>query len=327
MRHSTQVNIARTGVQISQLGLGTAPLAGLYTPVSDSESDELVLACLENGINYFDTAPMYGHGISELRLGRILKNSTKPYVVQTKVGRVLNPTDNAGRELFANADLHLEPIFDYSADGIKRSIDESLQRLGIDHIDIALLHDPDDYLKEAIGVAYPVLDDLRRQGIIKGVGVGVNVTATAVTVMNECDLNIVLIAGRYTLLDQDAENALLPLALTKKVSVLAAGVYNSGVLADPKPGSTYDYLPASQEILDRARAISQFLNERNVSLTAAALQFPLRHPAVTAVLTGSRGKNELLANIHDFDTDLPENLWEELESAGLIQKLARGESS
>lgn len=324
-RHNTKINISDTGLQISRLGLGTAPLAGLFTPVSDSESDELVLATLESGINYFDTAPQYGHGTSEIRLGRILKESKKPFVVQTKVGRVLNPTASADRELFANANPHLEPIFDYSSEGIKRSIEESLQRLGLDHIDIALLHDPDEYLDRAISDAYSVLDDYRRQGIIKGVGVGTNACAPAIHIMKECDLDIILIAGRYSLLDQEAERELLPMALAKSVAILVAGVYNSGVLANPNPGSTYDYLPASQEIIDRARAIGQFLKERGVSLTAAALQFPLRHPAVTAVLTGSRNTTELHANIHDFNTDLPENLWQELESTGLIQTMRRGD--
>ena len=321
IRHNTKVNIAGTELEVTKLGLGTAPLGGLFTSVLDSESDELINYAFDSGLNFFDTAPLYGHGVAEIRLGRILKNIDRPYVLQTKVGRVLNPTDSADKSWFADANPHLEPIFDFSADGVKRSIEESLQRLGVDRIDIALLHEAEDHLDTAIHEAYPVLDDYRRQGVIKGIGMGINFCAPAVRIMKECDLNVALIAGRYTLLDQEAEDELFPLAIEKRVSILAAGVYNSGVLANPNPGATYDYLPASDEIISRARAIGEFLKERNVSLTAAALQFPLRHPAVTVVLTGSRSKAELASNISDFNTDLPANIWSDLEAAGLIQPL------
>lgn len=320
-RHNTKVNIAGTDLQVTKLGLGTAPLGGLFTSVLDSDSDELINSAFDNGLNFFDTAPQYGHGTAEFRLGRILKNIGKPYVLETKVGRVLNATDNADKAWFADANPHLEPNFDFTAEGVKRSIDESLLRLGVDHIDLALLHDAEDHLDTAIRESYPVLDDYRRQGIIKGVGMGLNLCAPSVRIMQECDLNVALIAGRYTLLDQEAQDELFPLAVKKNVSILAAGVYNSGVLANPNSGATYNYLPASDEIINRARAIGEFLKERNVSLTAAALQFPLRHPAVTVVLTGSRSKSELESNIKDFNADLPENIWSELESAGLIQPL------
>ena len=321
IRHNTKVNIAGTDLQVTKLGLGTAPLGGLFTSVLDTDSDELINSAFDNEINFFDTAPQYGHGTAEIRLGRILKNIGKPYVLETKVGRVLNATEAADKAWFADANPHLEPIFDFSAEGVKRSIEESLARLGVDHIDLALLHDAEDHLDTAIREGYPVLDDYRRQGIIKGVGMGLNLCAPSVRIMKECDLNVALIAGRYTLLDQEAQDELFPLAMKKNVSILAAGVYNSGVLANPNPGATYNYLPASEEIINRARAIGEFLKARNVSLTAAALQFPLRHQAVTVVLTGSRSKAELESNIEDFNTDLPTNIWSELEASGLIQPL------
>lgn len=320
-RHNTRVNIAGTDLEVTKLGLGTAPLGGLFTSVLETDSDDLINSAFDHGINFFDTAPLYGHGTAEIRLGRILKNIGKPYVLETKVGRVLNATEAADKAWFADANANLEPIFDFTAEGVKRSIEESLQRLGVDHLDLVLLHDADDHLDAAIREGYPVLDDYRRQGIIKGVGVGLNLCAPALRIMTECDLNVALIAGRYTLLDQEAQEELFPLALKKNVSILAAGVYNSGVLANPNPGATYNYLPASQEIIDRSRAIGAFLKERNVSLTAAALQFPLRHPAVTVVLTGSRSKGELESNIHDFNIDLPADIWSELEASGLIQPL------
>ncbi len=319
-RHSDLVNIKGTDLQVSRLGLGTAPLGGLFTSVEDKDSDELIHSAFDNGINFFDTAPQYGHGTAEIRLGRILKAANKPYILETKVGRVLNPTENADKAWFADANPKLEPIFDFSADGIKRSIDESLKRLQVDHIDIALLHDAEDHLRDAIEKAYPVLDSLRSQGVIKGVGMGLNWCPPSVTILKECDLNVALIAGRYTLLDQEAQDELFPLALKKNCSILIAGVYNSGVLANPNPGATYNYVPASEEIITRARKIGEFFSQRNIPLTAAALQYPQRHPAVTMVLTGSRSRAELESNIADFNMEIPSSIWQELEESGLVQE-------
>jgi D-threo-aldose 1-dehydrogenase len=312
----------RTTLELSRLSLGTAPLAGLFTSVKDDESDALIHTAFGAGINYFDTAPLYGHGSAEIRLGRILKTSKAPYVLETKVGRILKHVEAAEPvPWFPDADPHIEPVFDYSRDGILRSIDDSLERMGVDHIDIALMHDCENHSDEAIDNAYPVLANLRDQGIIKAVGVGLNFVDVAMKIMKAVDLDIALIAGRYTLLDQSAGAALLDYALERQVDITIGGVFNSGVLADPKPGATFEYLPASDEIIKKAQDIRAFLTERGIPLTAAALQFPLRHPAVTSVLTGSRSSAELLANIADFDRALPENIWTELEDAGLIERL------
>jgi D-threo-aldose 1-dehydrogenase len=313
----------RVDLELTRLSLGTAPLAGLFKSVDISESDQLIHTALDNGMNYFDTAPLYGHGLAEERLGRILSNVTKPFVLQTKVGRVLNWVEKADPvPWFPDADPHIQPVFDYSADGIKRSLEESLKRLGVDHVDIALMHDAENHIPEAINIAYPVLADLKRQGVIKAVGIGINFCDIAIEIMKNVDLDIVLLAGRYTLLDQSAQNKLLPYALERKVDITIGGVFNSGVLADPKPGATFEYLPASDEIIAKAQAIGAFLSERGIPLTAAALQFPLRHPAVTSVLTGSRNSKELLANMADFDLELPEDIWNQLEDAGLIEKMS-----
>lgn len=320
-RHAELVNVKGTDLSISRLSLGAAPIGGLYTSVSEATSDSVMAAVFAAGINYIDTAPLYGYGVSEVRVGRGLRAAGKPYVLSTKVGRVLNPGKNLERDKFPDSDPNTEVVFDFSADGIRRSLDDSLNRLGVDKIDIAYIHDPDDHLSEAINTAYPVLDDLRAQGVISAIGVGMNHCTTAMIMMREADLNIALIAGRFTLLDQEAQNELYPLALKRNVSIVAAGVYNSGVLANPNPGAYYDYLPATGEIIDRARKIGAVLKEFNVSLTAAALQFPLRHPAVATVLTGSRTQEELEANIADFDTELPDGIWGELEAAGLIEPL------
>ena len=312
----------RTSLELSRLSLGTAPLAGLFTSVKDEESDALIHTAFDAGINYFDTAPLYGHGSAEIRLGRILRTLKSPYILETKVGRILKKVEAAEPvPWFPDADPHIEPVFDYSRDGILRSIDDSLARMGVDHIDIALMHDCENHSEEAINNAYPVLANLRDQGIIKAVGVGLNFVDVAMKIMKAVDLDIALIAGRYTLLDQSAGTALLDYALERQVDITIGGVFNSGVLADPKPGATFEYLPASDEIIKKAQDIRAFLNERDIPLTAAALQFPLRHPAVTSVLTGSRSSAELLSNIADFDRALPENIWTELEDAGLIERL------
>lgn len=320
-RHSERVSIKGTALEVTRLGLGTAPLGGLFTSVDEQDSDDLIVAAFDHGINFFDTAPQYGHGVAEQRLGRILQRVGKPFVLETKVGRVLNPTNQADKAWFADADPHLEPIFDFSADGVKRSIEDSLRRLGVDHIDIALLHDAEDHLPQAIEEAYPVLDSFRSQGVIKAVGMGLNLCQPSVTIMKNTDLNVALIAGRYTLLDQEGQEELFPLALKKNVSILAAGVFNSGVLANPVAGAKYNYVDASDEVIKRAQEIGKFLRERNIPLTAAALQFPLRHPAVTAVLTGSRNRAELESNIKDFDVTIPDSIWAELEASGLVAKL------
>ena len=322
-RHNQKIGMKRVDLELTRLSLGTAPLAGLFKSVDISESDQLIHTALDNGMNYFDTAPLYGHGLAEERLGRILGKVSQSFVLQTKVGRVLNWVEKADPvPWFPDADPHIQPVFDYSADGIKRSLDESLKRLGVDQIDIALMHDAENHISEAINIAYPVLADLKRQGIIKAIGIGINFCDVAIEIMKNVDLDIVLLAGRYTLLDQSAQNKLLPYALERRVDITIGGVFNSGVLADPKPGATFEYLPASDEIIKKAQEIGAFLKNLGIPLTAAALQFPLRHPAVTSVLTGSRNSKELLANAADFDLELPEDIWNQLENAGLIEKMS-----
>ena len=323
-RHNQKISFKRVPIEVTRLGLGTAPLGGMFTSVAESDSDALIATAFDLGINYFDTAPLYGYGRSEVRLGRALRALKKDFVISTKVGRVLNDTKDSDREFFKDADPTKESVYDWSADGIKRSINESLERLGLDHIDIVLLHDCEDYLEQTLREAYPVLDSYRSQGIIKAVGMGLNLCAPSVAIMKDTDLDCALIAGRYTLLDQEAQHELFPLALKKNVSMIIGGVFNSGVLANPVPGAMYNYAPVSDELLKKAQAIKKLLDSRNVSLTAAALQFPLRHPAVTTVLTGSRNSTELRANVADFDLEIPGDIWKELEESGLVEPLSLG---
>ena len=317
-RHATKVGLAATGLEITRLGLGTAPLAGFGRSLAEDDCDALIAYALDQGINFFDTAPFYGFGKAEVRLGRGLLKNGKPYVLETKVGRVLDPATNPDKGIFTDVLPGVAPVFDLSADGVKRSIDESLDRLGLDLIDIALMHDIENHMDQAINEAFPVLAEYRSQGIIKGVGTGLNYCAETMRMINECDLDVVLIAGRYTLLDQEAGRELIPLAQKKNVAVLAAGVFNSGVLANPRAGSTFDYAPAPEEVIQRAIKIGAFLNERGVSLTAAALQFPIQNPGVTTVVIGASDASELEKNINEFNLDLPNGLWEELREAGLI---------
>lgn len=321
-RYSEKVKLKRSELEVTRLSLGTAPLGGLFASVSDKDGDELLNGALDLGINYFDTAPQYGHGVAEIRLGRALQNAKVPFVVETKVGRVLKRVEGVEPEKwFPDAPRDIVPIYDYSKEGIKRSFEESLERLGLPHIDIVLMHDAEDYIPDAINNAFPVLADLRSQGLIKAIGLGMNYAEPALEIMKNTDLDIALIAGRYTLLDQIAQEELFPYALEHNIDISMGGVLNSGVLANPVAGATYNYLPASDEIIARAQKIGAFLKDRGVPLIAAALQFPLRHPAVTSVLTGPRTFAELQSNANDFDRALPADIWAELEDANLISRI------
>jgi D-threo-aldose 1-dehydrogenase len=322
-RHNEIVKLKRSDLQLTRLGLGSAPLGGLFKAVTDEEAARVFQRALDLGIRYFDTAPQYGTGIAEIRMGRALQNAKGPFVVETKVGRLIRKSDNVVPEIwFPDAPRDIVPVYDYSADGIRRSIEESLERLGLPHIDIALMHDAEDFIPEAINNAFPVLADLRSQGILKAIGLGMNYVDPALQIIKNTDLDIAHIAGRFTLLDQVAQNELFPYALAHNMDITMGGVLNSGVLANPAPGATYNYLPASDEMIARAKKICDFLKEREIPLIAAAVQFPLRHPAVTSVVAGPRNLYELDTYVENFNFDIPASVWTDLEDAGLVAKLA-----
>jgi D-threo-aldose 1-dehydrogenase len=313
MAHNTKVEIA-PGVKISTMGIGAATFGGLFTSMSDSDAVDVVQSAFAHGINYFDTAPHYGKGSSERRLGALLKTYPRnSFVLSSKIGRLLVPTSHGADPDFLDADPSVERKFDYSAQGVERSLKDSLERLGLDSIDIVFVHDPDNHADVAIKEAYPALAKMRDQGIVKAIGIGMNQSAIPTRFVQETDIDIVLLAGRYTLLDQSGAKDLLPAALAKGVSVLAAGVYNSGILANPVKGATYDYAPASDEIVARAKMISDFLQEQGVSLSRAALQYPLRHPAVKALLVGSRSSAEVDANVAAFNDVVSDSVWDALD--------------
>ena len=314
MKHNDIVRL-RTGVEISRLSLGTAAFGGLYRSVSETDCTDTLLTAINNGINFIDTAPHYGKGTSEVRIGKAIAGRDRSsFVISTKVGRLLVPSDAEIDEFFMDADNSVERKFDFSAKGVRQSLESSLERLGIESVDILLIHDPDAHADEAILEAYPELDRMRSEGIIKAIGVGMNQCAIPTRIMKETDIDVVLIAGRYSLLDQEAMEELLPTALARNVDVIVAGVFNSGILANPVKGATFDYLPASDELLAKAVRIREVLDEHQVSLTSAALQFPLRHPAVKSVLVGCRSAAEVESNIEEFDKTIENRAWDDLES-------------
>ena len=309
MRHDRKVALHR-GVNVTQLALGTAPLGGLFNSVSDSDGKSALNMAFAAGINFVDTAPHYGKGVAETRLGEYLQPFPRSsYVISSKLGRVLVPTSGAADPDFADANTDVERVFDYTASGIERSLKDSLERLGLDFLDIAFIHDPDDYADVAITQAYPALEKLRDQGLVKLIGVGMNQSAIPTRFVHETDIDLVLIAGRYSLLNQSAAVDLLPAALVRGVDIIIGGVFNSGVLANPTPQSFYDYAPVTTEVLNRALALEKLLEEFGVTLAQAAIQFPLQHPAVKSVLVGCRTANEVKQNIEAFNAPIPQSAW------------------
>ncbi len=306
---------------ISRLSLGCAPLGNLYKGVDPTDAHATLHAALDAGITFFDTAPLYGVGLSESRVGEAL--STVPrdrFRIATKVGRLLEPNlPGAPTEesIFEDTpDVH--PVFDFSADGVHRSLEASLERLGLDRVDIVHVHDPDNHMDQAIHEAYPALRRWRDEGVVGAIGAGMNFAEPLARIVREADVDCVLLAGQYTLLNQNGLNDLLPLCEETHTSVIAAAVFNTGVLADPSDGATYFYSSASPEILDRARRMRDVCARYDVPLAAAAIQFALGHPAVATVLCGMRSPAEVAENSAAFELPIPPDLWAELKSESLL---------
>ncbi len=271
------------------------------------------------GIRFFDTAPLYGNGLAEQRLGKVLRERSRgDFALATKVGRLLR-TDAPPEpgQVFQGAPP-LNPVFDFSYDGVMRSFEESLLRLGMERIDVLHIHDPDNHFNQALEGAYRALDSLRDDGLISAVGAGMNQVEMLIRFAREADFDCFLLAGRYTLLDQTGGDELLPMCLERGIAIIAGGVYNSGILADPTPGTHYNYLPASADLLERAQRIGVVCSRHSVPLKAAAIQFPLGHPAVNSVLIGCRSAAEVEENVHMFETPIPAQLWEELKTERLL---------
>jgi len=319
----TERTLGRGGLVVGPNAFGLAPLGNLAREVSDHNAFEALEAAWASGVRYYDTAPHYGLGLGERRLGGFLR--TKPreeYIVSTKVGRLLveNPRgaqpDDGGFAVVS--DLMRHP--DYSADGVRQSLEESLERMGIDRVDIVFVHDADDHYQEAMDGAFPALDAMRRERIITSYGAGMNQSAMLTDFVLNTDLDVVMCAGRYTLLEQGALADLLPAAAERNVSIVAAAVFNSGLLARDRPpaGVTYDYAPASASVIARVNAMADICEAHGVPLPAAALQFALGHPAVATVCTGARSAEQVVRNAALFTIPIPDELWSDLASAGLV---------
>lgn len=303
--------LPRSGLKVSRLGFGTAALSGLYQPTPESDAIEAIQTALRQGITLFDTAPFYGTGLSETRLGIGLQGVPRQqYVISTKVGRTIQPDRKV-----SNSASNWQSGFDLSSDGVQRSLEGSLQRLNVDRVDIALVHDPDsapDGYRAALREAIPALNRLKEQGVISAVGVGINQWEMLDNFLQDGDLDIVLLAGRYTLLEQSSA-VFLDRCAERRVGVMLGGVFNSGILATgATPGAMYNYTPAPEAILDRVRALDTLCRRYSVSLKTAALQFPLRHSAVSSVVVGMGSPNEVQENIAALNADVPDALWREL---------------
>jgi D-threo-aldose 1-dehydrogenase len=318
------VKVGRTSVDVTRLGFGGAPIGNLYSEVSDVEARGAVDAAWDAGIRYFDTAPHYGLGLSERRLGAALADRPRDeYVLSTKVGRLLAPADGVGDDIeaggFAVPATHRR-VWDFTADGIKRSLESSLDRLGVDRVEIVYLHDPDDHWEQAASEGFPALAELRAQGVVGAIGVGMNQWEMPARFVRETDVDVVMLAGRYTLLEQHALPEFLPLCQERGVSVVAAGAFNSGLLARPEvpQDAKYDYAAAPPELVNRASRIAEVCERYGVTLPQVAIQFPLGHPAVSCVVIGSRTADQMRANAEHFEVAVPPSLWEELRAEGLL---------
>ena len=315
-----RVRLGRSSLEVTRLGLGTAPLGGLFEPVSDSDAEATIATAWSHGVRFFDTAPLYGFGLAEQRLGAFLRKQPRDnYVLSTKVGRLLRPDVGAPRE-----DPHykgtppLRPRFDYSYDGVMRSVEESLVRLGLDRIDILLVHDPDDHYDEAVAGAFRALQRLRDDGSIKAIGAGMNQSEMLARFADAAPVDCFLLAGRYTLLDQGALTTLFPICTRKNIAILLGGIYNSGILANPHGQAKFNYEDADASLVARARALDALCKQHGIALKAAAIQFCLAHPAVTIGLQGARTAQEAADNIAMAHAPIPAAFWHELRASQLI---------
>lgn len=327
-----QVALGRTGLAVTRLAFGSATIGGLFREVAEQDAVDTCEHAARMGIRYFDVAPVYGYGNSERRLGAVLSALPRAsFVVSTKVGRLLIDRDApvAGLDVdhqrvgtqddyFYRGTPPVRPVFDYSRDGVIRSLEASLERLGLDRVDIVYIHDPDAHWQQAIGEAYPALERLRSEGVVRAIGVGMNQVAMLERFAREGDFDAFLVANRYTLLDQEAMPQLLPLCRERGIAVMLGGVFNSGILAEPRPGARFGYLPADDALIARAQRIRDTCERHGVPLRAAAVQFALAHPAITAMVAGVRTSAQLDEYPELMRRDIPDDLWSDLKSQGLL---------
>ncbi len=329
-RSQSQVH-ARTGIGFRPIGFGGAPIGNFNGAFTDDSAQSLIHHAWDLGVRYFDTAPGYGTGLSEYRLGYALRRyAGEDLTVSTKVGRVVSPTLNG--PTVDGQYIDLPPFtaeFDYSYDGVMRGIEQSMQRMLTDRFDIVYIHDCDRYthgtdqpsqFRTAIDGAYPALESLRDQGVVGAIGFGVNETDVMADAVKATDVDICLLAGRYTLLEQEPLDDLLPLCEQRGVGITLGGVYNSGILATgPTEGARFNYAPAPADVREKAAKLEEVCRDHDVPLAAAALQFAFAHPVVVNIIVGARTTDQQQRNADLFDTEIPTALWDELRSIGLIR--------
>jgi D-threo-aldose 1-dehydrogenase len=328
--------VARSGAELifSELGFGTAPLGNMYHPLTEKEARMTLDAAWNAGCRYYDTAPLYGLGLSETRLNGFLRAKPRDsYLISTKIGRLLElstPQQRTRQGQFFEVPARVER-FDYSYDGVMRSLEFSLERLGLDHIDILYAHDVDvtthgseeasnQRIKELMAGGYKALVKLRESGAIKAFGAGINDWEVAEKLARAGDFDVFLLAGRYTLLEQEALESFLPYCLENKIGVVIGGPYNSGILATgPKQNAYYNYAPASKAILARVANIQEICVKHGIKLAEAAIRFPLSHPAIVSVIPGGQKPGEVRRNAEMLGTKIPPAVWRELKAAGLMR--------
>lgn len=334
MAHLNKRPIGKTDLMVTTLGLGGAPFGGLDPAMYGGAATDLigetvrdaVRTALEAGINYFDTAPFYGFGRSERLVGDVLRDAQAPFVLSTKVGRLLKPgLSPRADEMGWPQALPFEPVFDFSYDAVLRSFEDSLQRMGIDHIDMLFLHDigafthgtegNDHHFPIAMSGGYKALDELRTAGTIKAIGLGVNEWQVCKQAMDHGHWDAFLLAGRYTLLEQEAADELFPACAKVGTTIITGGPFNSGILAG---GKTWNYDTAPQNIIDKVKKLAEVCEAHNVAMPAAAMQFPLGHPSVSCVIPGPRNQQELLGILEWARAEIPDAFWSDLKSSGLI---------
>lgn len=322
--------IGKTELTIDALGFGCASLGNLYHAVSDEEASDILSTAWTNGFRYFDTAPHYGQGLSERRVGDALRGSSD-YVLSTKVGRLLRPAGYASERHGFISTMPFDIEYDYSYDGVMRSFEDSLQRLGLDRIDILYMHDigpvthgDDDerLFPIAMDGGYRAMDELRRNGLVSAIGLGVNEYEVCERALEYGDWDCFLLAGRYTLLEQMPLDTFLPKCIDSKCSIVIGGAYNSGILATGVRGKGawhYDYGPAPEDVVKKVAAIESLCGEFDIPMAAAALQFPLAHPAVASVIPGIGKVNRIDQTLSLFESEIPDEFWQALSDRGLIR--------
>ncbi|MDB4080781.1 aldo/keto reductase [Amylibacter sp.] len=332
MNHLEKSKFGRVDLEVSKFGFGTAPVGNIFREIDEETSDAMFQYAWENGVTYYDTAPMYGHGLSELRTGHSLRwKNRNDFVLSSKVGRILKPAckSNIDYAPWTNAG-RFAMNFDYSYDGTMRSFEDSLQRLNLERMDICFIHDIDVFtrgneqpeaFKQAMNGAWKALSNLRDQGVLKAIGVGVNEWEVCYEALEQRDFDCFLLAGRYTLLEQEPLNKFLPLCEKRGAAVVVGGGFNSGILATgASKNAKYNYAPAPKKILERVQKMEVICAEYEVQLPAVAMQFIIAHPAVPSFLAGTRTVQQLQQNLHWFNQKIPDQLWIDLKATGLIHE-------